>query len=194
MKIEIEISERSRRRLRGIFLSVSILGVCLAGVVMVGKWRDQDSDVNPRPQHENRHTGGIVTDVVDGDTIKFRDTNFGILTLRLFGIDAPEHNQPFGPEATAFTRGAIIGKEVAITVRSRDRYGRFVVVVVYDGDRILNEDLLSAGFAWWYERYANSELRYRELEVQARSRKVGLWRDDNATAPWIWRAQRRESD
>ena len=194
MQIEVEISHGRARWLRRIGLSVSVLCVCMAVLFIVGKWRGRNSNVNSRPQHQESYVTGIVTDVVDGDTIKFLDTRFGVVTLRLFGIDAPERNQPFGTEATAFTRAAVAGKEVAFTVRSRDRYGRFVVVVVHDGQRNLNEELLSAGFAWWYQQYAPNESRYRELEIQAKSGKAGLWHDENASAPWLWRTQHGEAD
>lgn len=194
MQIDVEISHGRARRLRRIALTVGLLCMCVAVLFIVGKWRGRNANVNSRPQHQESYITGIVTDVVDGDTIKIRDTRFGVVTLRLFGIDAPERSQPFGTEATAFTRTAVAGKEVAFAIRSRDGYGRFVVVVVHDGQHNLNEELLSSGFAWWYEQYAPSESRYRELEIQARSGKVGLWHDEKATAPWLWRSQRGEAD
>lgn len=192
MQIKVEISQSRARRLSRIALTVGVLCACVAVLFIVGKWRGRVANVNSRQQHQESYINGIVTDVVDGDTIKIRDTRFGVVTLRLFGIDAPERSQPFGTEATAFTRAAVVGKEVAFAVRSRDRYGRFVVVVVHDGQRNLNEELLSAGFAWWYEQYAPGESRYRELEIQARAGKVGLWHDEKATAPWFWRTQHGE--
>ena len=196
MKIEIELSQRGSRWLRWALAIIVVLALCVAGLVITGNRGARVLQGETLPKNKDKFVHGTVTDVVDGDTIKFRDVNLGVLTLRLHGIDAPERGQPFGQEATEFNRSSILGKEVAIFVHSRDKYGRFVVVLLYDGGRILNEDLIRSGWAWWYRRYAPANLRYRELEAQARAERVGLWCDGNATAPWIWRARSgdREED
>ena len=44
---------------------------------------------------------GTILRVIDGDTFVFQ-TNEGSLTVRMFGIDAPEKSQAFGQESKTF--------------------------------------------------------------------------------------------
>jgi endonuclease YncB( thermonuclease family) len=78
---------------------------------------------------------GIVTKVVDGDTIRV-DLPTGVETVRIIGIDTPEtvdHNRPeacFGAEASAFARASLEGKSVTLeidpTQDDHDRYDRLL--------------------------------------------------------------------
>ena len=61
--------------------------------------------------------------------------------------------------------------------RDTDRYGRLVAEVMLPNQRLLNHELLKAGLAWWYEKYAPDETLYRLLENQARREGLGLWSD-----------------
>lgn len=45
-----------------------------------------------------------VVDVTDGDTLTVEGSAGETVTVRLWGIDAPETSQPFGAEATAVAR------------------------------------------------------------------------------------------
>ncbi len=56
---------------------------------------------------------------------------------------------------------------------------------VPDG-RALNRELVKAGFAWWYRRYAPEDERLKQLEAEARAAKRGLWVDANPVPPWEW--------
>lgn len=79
--------------------------------------------------------------------------------VRLHGIDAPEKGQPFGAGARAFTAGLAFGKTVVVQIHDRDRYGRTVAdVVLPDGWR-LNQQVVRAGYAWWFRRYSPGVLR-----------------------------------
>lgn len=37
-----------------------------------------------------------------------------------------------------------------------------------------------------YKKYSKS-LEYANLEIAARKKKIGLWIDEDAIAPWDWR-------
>jgi len=52
--------------------------------------------------------------------------------------------------------------------------------------------LLTLGLAWHYKQYANEQPveergQYSFAEEEARSKRVGLWRDNEPTPPWEWR-------
>jgi endonuclease YncB( thermonuclease family) len=42
-------------------------------------------------------------------------------------------------------------------VKDRDRYGRLVAEVLLPDGRLLNQELVHAGIAWWYRQYAAHE-------------------------------------
>ena len=48
-----------------------------------------------------------------------------------------------------------------------DRYGRTVDRVPVDG-RSLNKELVRAGLAWWFRRYAPNDRELARLELEAR--------------------------
>jgi endonuclease YncB( thermonuclease family) len=132
---------------------------------------------------------GMVIGTADGDTITVLH-NRRPERIRLSGIDAPEKGQPFGERARQFTARLPSGHEVTVRVTGRDRYGRFLAEVLLPDGRSLNQELVRAGYAWWYRRYAN-DVALEELEAQARLTHVGLWADPHPVPPWEWRNDRR---
>jgi len=149
---------------------------------------------------------GKVINVADGDTIvvlaKHRRHR-----IRLAGIDAPEHNQPYGKLSGRALRSLIGGKHVRVDYDKRDRYGRIVGVVWVQAldsscagvhclkkfDAGLHQ--VSSGMAWWYRRYAHEQTpqqraQYEHAQTQAKERRIGLWQASRPAAPWQWRRQR----
>jgi endonuclease YncB( thermonuclease family) len=76
---------------------------------------------------------------VDGDTVKVMvDLGFGVwqsVTLRVVGVDCPEHNEPGFEEANAFVNAlAPVGTDIAIqTIKNTDAaaqtFGRWLARV-----------------------------------------------------------------
>jgi endonuclease YncB( thermonuclease family) len=83
------------------------------------------------------------------------------------------------------------GKHVEVRVRDTDRYGRTVAQVILPGGKNLNHELVYAGFAWWYRKYAPNDRTLKALETGARAAKRGLWGDKNPIPPWEWRRGKR---
>jgi endonuclease YncB( thermonuclease family) len=129
---------------------------------------------------------GKVVGVMDGDTIKVLQNNEEF-KIRLYGIDCPEKKLAFGQKAKAFTSSLDFGKNVSVEVRAHDRYGRYVGWITLPDSKILNEEILKAGFAWWYQQYAKKEIYLGDLEKGAREKKLGLWSEKNPTPPWEFR-------
>lgn len=134
-------------------------------------------------------TSGKVTKVADGDTFTLLDAYGKIYKIRLYGIDCPELNQPFGKDAKRFTSNLILNQSVFIEKISMDRNGRVVAKVYYNNRQSLNEELLRKGMAWHFTKYDKSA-SYAGLARQAKASKVGLWAYDNAIAPWDWRRRK----
>lgn len=128
---------------------------------------------------------GKCVGVTDGDTIRVMHERREE-KIRLFGIDCPERGQDYGSSARRFTAKMAFGKLVQVTQVSRDRYGRVVAWVEVDGQSI-NKELVRAGLAWWYRRYAKNRHELAELEAEARTNKTGLWSQKNPVPPWEFR-------
>ncbi len=132
---------------------------------------------------------GRVVSVTDGDTITVLHNGKGE-RIRLHGIDCPEKRQAFGNRAKQFTSKLVFGKTVTVQVVDHDRYGRTVGVVLLPDGRSLNHELVRAGLAWMYRRYANDQ-SLSDLEEEARVARRGLWADPNPVSPWEWRVMRK---
>ena len=165
--------------------------VLLAGIVMA---------VSAGAAAQVPASSGKVVAVVDGDTIRVLVEGAAseatgarpmAVTLRLRGVDCPEKGQAFGTRARQFTNGLAYRARVSFRVTDRDRNGRLVADVVLPDGRNLTEEIVRAGFGWWYRRYAAGDARLRALEDEARKVRRGLWADASPMAPWDWRAARR---
>ena len=72
-----------------------------------------------------------------------------------------------------------------------DKYRRWVCTVFFEGKDI-NLEQIKAGFAWHYKKYQAEQseadrTNYSAAEIDARSRKSGLWSQPNPTEPGAWR-------
>lgn len=133
---------------------------------------------------------GRVVGIADGDTIRVL-TGRTEIKVRLYGVDCPERKQPWGSRAKQFTADLVFGKTVTVREIDRDRYGRVVGEVILPDGRSLNAELVRAGLAWWYRRYAPENRDLEALEAQARAAGRGIWADPHPVPPWEWRRAKR---
>lgn len=139
---------------------------------------------------ENPVVDGVVTKVIDGDTIRVQ-LSTGPVTVRLGEIDAPESIQPGGGAATRALDSRILGEKISLQVISRDADER-IVAVVHLGDENVNAWMVKQGHAWAYRGHTR-EPDYCVWENAARSLRRGLWADRHWVAPWDWRMSQRDS-
>ncbi|MBX3638589.1 MAG: thermonuclease family protein, partial [Rubrivivax sp.] len=90
---------------------------------------------------------GVVTRVVDGDTLLVAPNGQAPLTVRLRDIDAPEICQPHGPEARAALEEYALGQAVTMRIVARDTHGRTVARVT-TAERDLSVRMVEEGHAW----------------------------------------------
>lgn len=132
---------------------------------------------------------GKCVGVTDGDTIKV--LHDGTETkIRLYGIDCPEKKQDFFRRAKEFTSSLVMDLVVQVEPVTIDRYGRTVAWISVEG-KSLNKELLRAGLAWWYTKYAPNDEALKALEEKARLSKIGIWSMPNPQPPWDLRKKRR---
>jgi len=105
------------------------------------------------------------------------------------GIDAPESDQEYGQQATAFINRYLY-KEVIVIPNGVDKYGRTIGTLFVNGANI-NLLEVQERFAWHYKKYSNDQ-QLSDAEVKARKEKKGLWQNEEAIAPWEWRKKKTE--
>ena len=141
--------------------------------------------VSPLLVQAGSSTGSVVG-VIHGDTISVL-LNGTPTRVRLNGIDCPEARQPFGTRAKQLTAALAFGKTVTVEDKGADRHRRIIADVILPDGTSLNRELVKAGMAWWYRKYAASNWLLKELESDARQARRGLWADTQPVPPWNWR-------
>lgn len=125
-------------------------------------------------------TTGLVTEVVDGDTIKV-NIDGTIHRLRYIGIDAPETaftNEYFGLQSYQKNRSLVEGKQVDLykDVSDVDRYDRLLRYVVVD-NMFVNYEMVRTGYAYasTYPPDVACSITFSDAQSIARIGLVGLW-------------------
>jgi endonuclease YncB( thermonuclease family) len=132
-----------------------------------------------------------VNRVVDGDTVVVTTGEGKSVRIRMSDIDAPEKDQPWGPEATQALNVLIRDKTVLVIAVDTDRYGR-VVATLFEADKNINQAMVEQGHAWVYRGYLRDS-SLLNLESSARSQQIGLWHNASAIEPRIWRRSRNQA-
>lgn len=129
---------------------------------------------------------GEVVSIADGDTVTVLQAEEQV-KVRLHGVDTPESGQDFGRAARDYVAELCFRKDVTVFVTDTDRYGRKVGVVILKDGRVLNHELVAAGLAHWYARYAPNDEALRRLQEEARAAGRGLWSRPDVVTPEAFR-------
>ena len=105
--------------------------------------------------------------VVDGDTIKIKRCQ-----IRLFGIDAPELNHPYGRKAKSALITLCMGQEIKAVVTEKDAYGRTVARCYLPDGRDLSAEMVKLGLAIDWPKFSGGI--YRDMELPDVRRKLWL--------------------
>ncbi len=134
---------------------------------------------------QNVYADENIAYIYDGDTVKIH-AETGDIKLRLSEIDAPEFNQPYGKKARRVlsklcTKTAAIQVEISGT----DRYDRQLGHLTCNGNDVAMY-LVAHGYAWHYAYYSHN-VDLASAQILAQVHHLGLWKNLDAVAPWIWR-------
>lgn len=105
--------------------------------------------------------------------------------IRLHGISCPKWGQNFALEAAQFTKNMALNQSVEVKPLEKP-LGRTFAAVSVDGKSV-NEALVKAGLAWWWEHYAPNDANLAEAHVQAMKNKLKIWSDPAPVPPWKYR-------
>lgn len=133
---------------------------------------------------------GKVIKISDGDTLVI-EHGYDEIKIRLYEIDTPELDQPYGNEARQALYDLTFNKIVSVTIETIDDYGR-IVGKVFVKELDVNAELVRRGHAWVFRRYAKDKSLY-ELERAARKNQLGLWAlpEIQRIEPWKWRHRKK---
>ncbi|MDS4030539.1 MAG: thermonuclease family protein [Candidatus Contendobacter sp.] len=110
---------------------------------------------------------GRVVNVADGDTLTVLMEGNRPVRVRLAGIDAPEHDQPFGQRSRQSLAELTLDRPAAVMVWKTDDYGRTVGTVTVGGVDVEAEQV-RRGLAWVYRHYSD-DARLLALEAEAKA-------------------------
>lgn len=129
---------------------------------------------------------GVVTRIIDGDTLLVQPGGRAPIEVRLRDIDAPESCQPWGAEAKQALEEMALGKTAELRTHARDAYGRTVATVTVDGQN-LGKRMVEEGHAWSVRgKWDTGPLVKQERQAKALGR--GLHAAPGAVPPKAFRA------
>lgn len=105
--------------------------------------------------------------VVDGDTLTIQNTQ-----VRLFGVDAPELDHPYGKNAKGALLSLCKGHDVRAEIIAQDAHGRTVARCYLADGRDLSAEMVKLGLAIDWAKFSNGQ--YRSLELPGVRKKLWL--------------------
>jgi micrococcal nuclease len=129
-----------------------------------------------------------VERVIDGDTLLLASGH----RVRLIGVDTPETKHPdrgvewLGPEASRFTAELVGRSPVRLEFdrERRDPYHRLLAYVFLPDGRLLNAEIIRAGFSEAETAFpyrSDRKRQFTDLEAIARAERRGRWAADDLT-------------
>ncbi|CAM9119778.1 unnamed protein product [Laminaria digitata] len=196
-----------------------VFGVCLSSPVQSNFRLYRTVPDIPKSMFENHVTlSGTVMSVADGDSIRVRHKpnvplplpgrkmegkrSEETLQIRLYAVDCPEvahfgnAAQAFSAEAKEFTKSAVQGENVKLTLLSVDQYNRAICRVQYGRfpfRKDVSAELLKNGLAVLYRQggaqYDGRKDMLSDLEANAKKSKTGLWGKKGGETPAQYKAR-----
>ncbi|MCB1124106.1 MAG: thermonuclease family protein [Verrucomicrobiae bacterium] len=126
---------------------------------------------------------GNIEEWIEADTfvVKLpRET----VTVHLNAVDTPPLGMPGGNESLQFLKDLVGQDPVRVLEFRRTDQGDIVGEVYTQANLSLNEELMKAGWAWFYEPDSTRNPYYQELNDAAIKERKGLWSLGEPVPPW----------
>jgi len=127
---------------------------------------------------------GLVTEVVDGDTIEVT-IDSQAFAVRYIGIDTPEPGDPGGVEAKAKNSELVSDQVVTLgrDVSETDRFDRLLRYVYLSDGTFVNAELVRSGYARAkaYQPDVKCQVLLEQIQGEAQVSGLGLWAQPAAT-------------
>jgi endonuclease YncB( thermonuclease family) len=129
--------------------------------------------VNP----DNGVVAGRLVEVIDGDTISVNIAGVEE-RVRYIGINTPEYDEGFGPEAETFNRSLVTGQEIFLVkdASDTDQFDR-LLRYVFTKDMFVNNEMVRSGYARAssYPPDTACDDQFVDAEQEARRTGSGFW-------------------
>jgi len=109
--------------------------------------------------------------IADGDTFILEANKQAV---RLFGIDAPEMGNCYGPESYSRLSELLKKKQVQLKEPLVDKFGRIVALVYVDG-KLINETMIKEGYAAYRSEPGSGKEVMKAAHEIAKSQKIGIY-------------------
>jgi micrococcal nuclease len=177
-----------------------VAGLGLAGALVVGclsSQRETSEPLSLTARAALAAEAARVVRVIDADTYIMLSGST-TYRLRLLGVDAPEQDQEFGPQATdSVARLLAPGRVVLVARAGLDLYGRTLGAVLIPTATVaaagravpLDSLMVVRGWAWAFDPNRVHAARAAQ-QVAAQGAGRGLWKCgvSQAVAPKLWRS------
>lgn len=117
----------------------------------------------PPLQTKPRATGAVARRftgkayIIDGDSLRIKGEE-----IRLFGVDAPEFDHPYGKQAKWALHALTKGQTVQVNVVALDHYGRTVAKCFLPDGRDLSAEMVKQGLALDWAKFSGGLYRAHE--------------------------------
>lgn len=177
-------SSRKRRLRNGVLIATILVGILtVLGLKLIGRGKMHQAEIVHRSYPVR------VIGVTDGDTFVGLSDRGDTLIYNVYGIEAPEIDQPQGYEARKYLYNMILQRRIEVTPQGGSTpQGLRVIATTHDNDDVADL-MLRSGYAW-YRNDSVNELRYIRAERFAQEEGVGIWATPDHIAPWEWRERR----
>jgi micrococcal nuclease len=125
-----------------------------------------------------------ITYFYDGDTVKIQEADQSY-KLRITDIDAPERNQRYGKTARRALMQLCTNAELSVQITGMDKYLRKLGKLSCNHQDV-SSYMIQEGHAWFNYRYS-ADFMLAQAEQNARTKRLGLWKNKRPTPPWTWR-------
>lgn len=112
-----------------------------------------------------------VYKIVDGDTFILENNKQAV---RLFGIDAPEMDNCYGPESNSRLSELLKKGKVQLKEPVVDKFGR-VVALAYVNGKLINEIMIKEGYAAYRSEPGSGKEAMKAAHELAKSKKIGIY-------------------
>lgn len=195
--IKFHKSRKRHNRAKKLTVLVTVImvtGFSLWGYVIRDMFGEDGGLGRPQEGVPTTERAGDITGyarVTDGDTIRIKG-----IRIRLYGIDAPEIDQPCwqsnikyscGLRSKQYLQNLIRGVSLNCDFLGKDSYGRQLAKCYDSANKDINAQMVSSGNAIAYLFFSRD---YARQQAEAKSNKRGIWAG-RFTEPYEYRKRNR---
>lgn len=134
-----------------------------------------------------------VTGIDDSDALVVTAQEEKV-TVRLYGIDAPESGQQGSNASHRYIKSLVADHPVFVEVLDTDSFGRSVAIVKrLEKESSINAAMVANGYAWVDPKLCKIDAckQWKSLQGQAKKFRLGIWSGYDLVPPWEFKKQQR---